>query len=120
MGRQHFAQILGKDLCQATAAGWTTVLEYLVLPGHHWTGLYIPINVDSDNGCTVRATAVEPAVAVGRGCAAGPVAGKIDLAGINRQDTLTTLRIQLELAGGGTWASIEAISCHDADLAAVP
>jgi len=110
------------DQCYTAAAAYATVLEQVVVPNHHFTGLEVHLQVDSDAGCDVRASTVEapPVSATSLGIAAGPQEIVISLAAVGREDLATTVRVEIQRAVGGTWASVESFFVCDADLAAVP
>lgn len=124
-GRGHFGQILGRHLVEVTSAVYVVVGEWLCMPRHHCTGLKVPLKVDSDGGGTVKVEGTRTSdggtVTATIHFAAGPQWLEADLPAMNGQDQIVTVSVRLKIdSPGGSWCSLEAISCSDTDLSAVP
>ena len=109
------------SICQTTNPLYAVVAEFVIMPRHHCSGLKLPIKTYSDVGGKIKVTAVESVgpVADTWNVPIGAGSHEMDLPLINREDDLTTIRVEM-LQDGGGYCSLESISCVDADLSAVP
>jgi len=122
-GRGHMGQAL-PDQCYTDQASYVTLLEQIVVPRHHCTDLIVHLQVNSDAGCDVKVTATPtvgaPVTTTDAGIAAGVQERVITLAGVNGEDQVVTVKIEVQRGGSGTWASVEALLIADDDLGTVP
>lgn len=104
--------------CRVTAAAFTRVLVYDIVPRLHMTGLRWRFWVNSDAGGDVRVRVVEIPVNIDTNIAgAGATYGTNAVAGINRADLLTTVEVYMQRAGGGTYIDLLSFALWDDDLA---
>lgn len=126
-GAQHFQQVwpeqlaTGFSLIHSTAApppdDPDVVLEYLVRPRHHCTGLRFTWRADGGtDGGLMRITAVEAAVNVVVALPVGVTEGYSDLLAVGREDLLTTITVELQLDGTSADIDLWALGCYDLDM----
>ena len=81
------------------------------------TDVRIDARCDSDNGGTLQITCVETAGVTNIAVGAGTVYVTGSLA-ISRADLMTTFKVGLQMAGGGTYIDLLAFTIVDEDLTA--
>jgi len=119
-GAQHWSQAFpeelstGDSLIHVALAAYVVVLEYLIIPRHHCTGLRFTYRVDGGaGGGDIQFTAGGVSVAVA--LAAGVAEGYVDLAAVNSDDSLITVTVEIRADGGGS-VDLWSLGCYDQSM----
>jgi hypothetical protein len=122
-GAQHFSQAwperlaTGYSLIHFIGLGPSVILEQIIVPRHHCSGLRFTYRADGgEAGGQLRFRTIESAPVMDVALAPGIQEGYVDLLAVALEDTVSTVRIYATRDVGSTYLDVWALGCYDLNL----